>query len=142
MGNQSVAIITRAWGINSDAVDRSGEHADGTAAKRSGLGISLEVQPTLKARPTNSVAAGATRDLVDGVVAINFQGGKGNSAVSTDGSCPTLAAMHGSDVHVVAVPSIVNIEHGLHATDNPNSVQLRDVSDALTRSEHKGHSLF
>ena len=136
-----VGPVPKSWGINSDAVDRSGEHADGTAAKRSGLGISLEVQPTLKARPTNSVATGATRDLVDGVVALNFQGGKGNSAVSTDGSCPTLAAMHGSDVHVVAVPSIVNIEHGLHDSDNPNSVQLRDVSEPLTRSEHKGHSL-
>lgn len=45
-----------AYGINSDAIDRSGEHKTGSAAARSGLGITCEVQPTLKARPTNSVA--------------------------------------------------------------------------------------
>jgi len=45
-----------AYGINSDAIDRSGEHKTGTAATRSGLGITHEVQPTIKARPTNSVA--------------------------------------------------------------------------------------
>lgn len=45
-----------AYGIGSDAVDRSGEGADGTAAARSGLNITEEVQPTLRARPNNSVA--------------------------------------------------------------------------------------
>ena len=192
-GEVGPGVPVKSWGINSDAVDRSGEHADGTAAKRSGLGISLEVQPTLKSRPTNSVVTGATVENLDhsvpdiaqteiysiqdtreaninqggvgisqegvsytltamlpqgvvtiepntgdGVMAINFQGSKGNSVVSDDGSCPTLAAMHGSDVHVVAVPSIVNIEHGLapHGRLEP-----QEVSDPLTQSEFKGHSL-
>jgi DNA (cytosine-5)-methyltransferase 1 len=113
-----------------------GATEDGT-----GRGSPLVAQHDLLVFDEQQITLKTNQSRVQGVVAINFQGGKGNSAVSTDGSCPTLAAMHGSDVHVVAVPSIVNIEHGLHATNNPNSVQLRDVSDALTRSEHKGHSL-
>jgi DNA (cytosine-5)-methyltransferase 1 len=44
-----------AYGISSDAVDRSGE-GDGTAAERAGLGIVEDASPALRARPTNSVA--------------------------------------------------------------------------------------
>jgi site-specific DNA-cytosine methylase len=71
VSNPITANEAKSWGISSDAIDRSGEGADGTAAKRSGLGISVDVQPTLKARPTNSVATGVTRDLVDGVMTQN-----------------------------------------------------------------------
>ena len=53
----------------------------------------------------------AGRDRVDaGVVGepagcdvLNFQGSKGNNCVTNDGSCPNLNAMHGHDVHVVAL---------------------------------------
>jgi DNA (cytosine-5)-methyltransferase 1 len=46
-----------AFGISSDAVDRSGE-GDGTPGGRSGLGIVPGASPSLRSRPTNSVAAG------------------------------------------------------------------------------------
>ena len=53
----------------------------------------------------------AGRDRVDapvveepaGVDVLNFQGSKGNNCVTSDGSCPNLNAMHGHDVHVVAL---------------------------------------
>lgn len=45
-----------AWGISSDALDRSGEGAEKTAAQRAGLGIVEQAQPTLRARANNSVA--------------------------------------------------------------------------------------
>lgn len=56
----------------------------------------------------------ARRDRVDaGVVGdatrcdvLNFQGSKGNNCVTDDGSCPNLNAMHGHDVHVVALDGI------------------------------------
>jgi hypothetical protein len=38
-----------------------------------------------------------------GVDVLNFQGSKGNNCVTSDGSCPNLNAMHGHDVHVVAL---------------------------------------
>jgi site-specific DNA-cytosine methylase len=50
----------------------------------------------------------AGRDRVDaGVVGepavLNFQGSKSNNCVTNDGSCPNINAMHGHDVHVVAL---------------------------------------
>lgn len=59
-GLQAVGVSEpegRAWGIASDAVDRSGEGADGSAAARPGLGISEELSPTLRARHPNAVAS-------------------------------------------------------------------------------------
>lgn len=44
-----------AYGISSDAVDRSGE-GDGSAAQRAGLGIVEGASPALRARSTNAVA--------------------------------------------------------------------------------------
>jgi DNA (cytosine-5)-methyltransferase 1 len=44
------------YGIGSDAVDRSGEGASGAAGDRSGLNIVEGTQPSLRARPNNSVA--------------------------------------------------------------------------------------
>ena len=35
---------------------------------------------------------------------LNFMGSKGNNVISKDGACPTINAMHGSDVHVVCIP--------------------------------------
>jgi DNA (cytosine-5)-methyltransferase 1 len=63
-----------AWGISSDAVDRTGE-GDGSAAQRAGLGIVEEVAPAIRARPNNSVAhvaaaqtiAFTTRGRADGL---------------------------------------------------------------------------
>ena len=52
----SPPLKTAAWGIGPDAVDRSGEAADGSSAGRSGLNIVDVVQPTLRARSNNSVA--------------------------------------------------------------------------------------
>ena len=46
----------QAWGISSDALDRSGEAECGTAAGRSGLGILEDVSPTVKAAHANAVA--------------------------------------------------------------------------------------
>lgn len=54
-----------AYGITADALDRQGEGAGGTAGERSGLGISEELSPTLKANRPNAVAtAWAVRRLV------------------------------------------------------------------------------
>jgi DNA (cytosine-5)-methyltransferase 1 len=47
-----------AYGIGSDAVDRSGE-GDGTAGQRAGLAIVADASPALRARGNNSVAAHA-----------------------------------------------------------------------------------
>jgi DNA (cytosine-5)-methyltransferase 1 len=44
-----------AYGISSDAIDRSGE-GDGSAGRRAGLGITEECSPSLRARRNNSVA--------------------------------------------------------------------------------------
>lgn len=60
--NGKVAV---AYGISSDAVDRTGE-GDGTAAGRSGLGIVTEATPSLRARPNNSVAFAGTLDTGTG----------------------------------------------------------------------------
>ena len=46
-----------AFGISSDAVDRSGE-GDGSAGQRAGLGIVEDCSPAIRARPNNSVATG------------------------------------------------------------------------------------
>lgn len=58
----AIASLTRArhsecHGISSDAIDRSGE-GDGTAGQRSGLGISEEISPALRARSNNSCHVG------------------------------------------------------------------------------------
>lgn len=45
-----------AYGIASDALDRSGEGAGGTAGERSGLGIVEELSPTINAKRPNAVA--------------------------------------------------------------------------------------
>jgi site-specific DNA-cytosine methylase len=42
-------------------------------------------------------------DGAPGIDVLNFQGSKGNNCVTSDGSCPNLNAMHGHDVHVVAL---------------------------------------
>lgn len=56
---------TIAYGIGSDAVDRSGEGSGGSPSERSGLNIVENVQPTLRPRPNNSVAtAWAVRRLM------------------------------------------------------------------------------
>jgi DNA (cytosine-5)-methyltransferase 1 len=47
------------FGISSDAIDRSGEHRDGTAAKRAGFGITEEISPPLRFRHLNAVASPA-----------------------------------------------------------------------------------
>lgn len=51
-GGQAARTATAvAWGISSDAVDRSGEGAAGTPAERAGLGVVEESSPTLRTRP-------------------------------------------------------------------------------------------
>lgn len=45
-----------AYGIHSDAIDRTGEGAAGTAGERSGLGISEDLSPCLNAKRPNAVA--------------------------------------------------------------------------------------
>jgi DNA (cytosine-5)-methyltransferase 1 len=46
-----------AYGISSDAIDRSGE-GNGSAGERAGLGIVADAAPSIRARPNNGVAAG------------------------------------------------------------------------------------
>jgi DNA (cytosine-5)-methyltransferase 1 len=55
-GGDKPHVLTAAWGIGPDAVDRSGEASNGSAAGRSGLNITDGFQPALRARSTNSVA--------------------------------------------------------------------------------------
>jgi DNA (cytosine-5)-methyltransferase 1 len=52
-----------AWGISSDAIDRSGEGAAGTPAERAGLGIVKEASPALRAAHPQAVASTAVRRL-------------------------------------------------------------------------------
>lgn len=80
-----------AYGINSDAIDRSGEHKTGSAAARSGLGITCEVQPTLKARPTNSVA------IAPAVFTLEVRGREGERVLEyrTDGTANALRTPNG-----------------------------------------------
>ena len=47
-----------AYGISSDAIDRTGE-GDGSAAQRAGLGILANASPALRARHPNAVATGS-----------------------------------------------------------------------------------
>lgn len=55
-----------AYGITADALDRQGEGAGGTAGERSGLGISEELSPTIRAKRPNAVASGwAVRRLTE-----------------------------------------------------------------------------
>ena len=51
----SAPHFVAAWGISSDALDRSGGSAEGGAAKRSGMGIDEGISPCLKGR-ANAVA--------------------------------------------------------------------------------------
>lgn len=55
---EGCGTIGVAFGIGSDAIDRSGEGAGGTPGERSGLNIVENLQPSLRARPNNSVATG------------------------------------------------------------------------------------
>jgi DNA (cytosine-5)-methyltransferase 1 len=81
-----------AYGISSDAIDRSGEGADGTAAVRAGLGIVEDASPTLRAGHANAVAFnlrgrenGAQPEIDgDGLAAIRAaSGGSSRSYVAT-----------------------------------------------------------
>jgi DNA (cytosine-5)-methyltransferase 1 len=54
-----------AYGISSDALDRSGE-GDGSAAERAGLGILEDKSPSLRARPNNAVAHVQLREVRSG----------------------------------------------------------------------------
>lgn len=51
-GSKNQAYV--AYGISSDAVDRSGE-GDGSAKQRAGLGITEELSPSIRSRSNNSV---------------------------------------------------------------------------------------
>lgn len=48
--------VAVAYGITADALDRQGEGAGGTSGERSGLGITAEMSPTLRAKRPNAVA--------------------------------------------------------------------------------------
>lgn len=64
------------------------------------------------------------RNGMERVVVLNFQGNKGMGATTEDGSCYTLNAMHGSDVHVVA-PTLT-------ATNNPSrSPQSTEITQQV-----------
>lgn len=56
-GAEGQAVL--AYGISSDAIDRSGE-GDGSAGERAGLGIVTEASPAIRARPNNGVGYGAS----------------------------------------------------------------------------------
>lgn len=99
-GNDHGAGTTAvAFGISSDAVDRSGE-GDGSAAERAGLGIVEDAVPSLRSRPTNSVAApmGEPRS-----VALRGREGGGTAEVGGETSHALRASGGGGDKeHVLA----------------------------------------
>ncbi len=66
-----------AYGISSDALDRSGEGIAGTPGERSGLGITEEISPTLKAKRPNAVAFGGNNSSgpIDVATTLNAHGG-------------------------------------------------------------------
>jgi DNA (cytosine-5)-methyltransferase 1 len=87
-----------------------------SAAARS-LGFSETESPTLGASGGNSIPA---------VAIVNMQGSKSNACVSTDGSSYTINAMHGHDVHAVAVAPTIT------ATNDPSrSPQSSEVTQQV-----------
>lgn len=87
-----------------------------SAAARS-LGFSETESPTLGASGGNGIPA---------VAIVNMQGSKSNACVTDDGSSYTINAMHGHDVHAVAVAPTIT------ATNDPSrSPQSSEVTQQV-----------
>ena len=72
---------------------------------------------------------------------IGFQSNLGSQGGDVfEGVAPTVRIGSGGDNKGNPPAVCVNMEHAPHATGNANSVRLTDVSEALTRSEFKGHT--
>jgi DNA (cytosine-5)-methyltransferase 1 len=82
--------------------------------------------PTGVGASTDGVMYTMTKADVHGVAQVNMQGSKSNACVSTDGSSFTLNAMHGHDVHAVAVAPTIT------ATNDPSrSPQSSEVTQQV-----------
>jgi hypothetical protein len=105
-------IPVHAWGISSDAVDRTGE-GDGSAAERAGLGIIEEASPALRARPNNSVAYQCQGSNVGEMGALR----KGNG--NTAGGVPFVVDVPGVDLRngILTGPVTHPLQAGGHGPD-------------------------
>ena len=50
------------------------------------------------------------------VICLNFQGSKSNNAITEDGKCYSLNAMHGHDMHVICIPMTFQGKAGSEAS--------------------------
>jgi DNA (cytosine-5)-methyltransferase 1 len=84
-----------AYGIDSDCLDRSGEGADGSAAKRSGLGIVEGLSPGLRAKRPNAVAFGGGNraGAVEQAACLTARGHKCDFEVETFVAQPIAASL-------------------------------------------------
>ena len=100
-GNAHSGAIATAYGISSDAVDRSGE-GDGSAAERAGFGIVEDAIPSLRSRPTNSVAA-----PMDGTQSVALRGreGGGTAELGGDQANSLRSSSGGGDKEHVLAPT-------------------------------------
>jgi DNA (cytosine-5)-methyltransferase 1 len=66
-GDECQNLVAVACGISSDVIDRSGEGADGSAGARSGLGVTEELSPTIRAKRPNLCVAPVGKPFSGGV---------------------------------------------------------------------------
>lgn len=89
----------------------------GQSAKARSIGFSETESPTLGASGGNAIPA---------VAIVNMQGSKSNACVTDDGSSYTINAMHGHDVHAVAVAPTIT------ATNDPSrSPQSSEITQQV-----------
>lgn len=106
-GSEGVCTVAVAFGISSDAVDRSGE-GDGSAEQRAGLGIVEEASPSLRARGNNSVGTVAVAfDTYNQVLSPETQTLKGASGGKNEA------------VGVVAIPLLEVTGRTGRSTEDP-----------------------
>lgn len=80
--------VAVAYGIASDALDRTGEGAGGTAGERSGLGVTEELLPALKARAPHAIA-----------FSLRGRAGEVSAEVERDAVSPAIRTVGGGSSH-------------------------------------------
>jgi len=70
-GDQDTLVMAPAYGISSDALDRSGEGAAGNAAERAGLGVVADLSPASKSAHPNAVAYAIQAGAVKASASVN-----------------------------------------------------------------------
>lgn len=114
-------LVPVAWGISSDALDRSGE-GDGTAGERAGLGIVADAAPSLRARSNNAVAF-SSKDY----------------GADTGETVPTLRAMGHEDSHANGGGQVaVSHQFGVRRLSPRECERLMGLPDDFTLIPYRG----